>query len=104
MPPSGFNVCTKLFLPPTPANELKATVSLSSVGLAWVDQSSDETGFKVQYKTSAKGSWTTATTTAANATVYTLSGLSSGTYWIRVIATNANGDSMSSSEVQVVMQ
>jgi len=104
MPPSGYTVCTKTLTPPAPADAVTATVSGTSVALTWTDQSSDESGFKVQYKTSAKGSWTTATTTAANTTSYTLSSLTAGTYWIRVVAKNTNGDSMSSSEVQAVIQ
>jgi hypothetical protein len=104
MPPSGYTVCTKTATAPSPADVLTATVSGTSVALTWTDQSTDETGFKVQYKTSAKGSWTTATTTAANTTSYTLNSLTAGTYWIRVVAKNTNGDSMSSSEVQAVVQ
>jgi len=90
--------------PPEPANAVTATVSGTSVALAWTDQSIDETGFKVQYKTSTKGSWTTSATAAANATSYTITGLTSGTYWIRVIATNTYGDAISSSEIQAVLQ
>jgi len=104
MPPTGFNVCLKANIAPAPADAVTATVSGTSVALTWNDQSTDETGFKVQYKTSAKGSWTTKTTTAADATSYTITGLTAGTYWIRVVATNANGDAMSSSEVQAVIQ
>jgi hypothetical protein len=88
---------------PAPADAVTATVSGTSVALTWTDQSIDETGFKVQYKTSAKGSWTSASTTAANATSYTIAGLTAGTYWIRVIATNTYGDAISSSEVQAVL-
>jgi len=95
--------CAKNNQAPAPADALSATVSGTSVALAWTDQSDDETGFKVQYKTSAKGSWTTATTTAADATSYTISGLTAATYWIRVVAKNANGDAMSSSETQAVI-
>lgn len=102
----SFNmvVMQKANLAPIPADSLSAAVTGSSVALTWVDQSSDETGFKVQYKTSSKGSWITAATAAANATSYTMSGLSAGTYWIRVVATNSNGDAISSSEVQAVIQ
>ena len=110
--PDTFNVyedtavanCVKQSITPAPADALTATVSGTSVALAWTDQNSDETGFKVQYKTSVSGTWTTATTTAANATSYTVSGLTAGTYWFRVVATNGNGDAMSSSEVQGVIQ
>jgi hypothetical protein len=104
LPPLTYVVCEKNNQAPAPADALSATVSGTSVALAWTDQSTDETGFKVQYKTSSKGTWTTATTTAASAVSYTLSGLTAGTYWIRVVATNSNGDAMSSSEVQGVIQ
>lgn len=104
MPPTGFNICTKVSVAPAPADALSATVSGTSVALAWTDKSADETGFKVQYKTSAKGAWTTSTTTAANATSYTVSSLTAGKYWFRVIATNGNGDAISSSEVQAEVQ
>ncbi len=87
---------------PLPPNDLTASVSGSSVALAWTDQSSDETGFKVQRKTSATGNWTTVTTTAANVTTYT-DAAAAGVYWYRVIAMNAHGDSISSSEIQVVV-
>jgi hypothetical protein len=90
--------------PPAPANSVNATVSGTSIALAWTDQSIDETGFKVQYKTSVKGSWTTSATASANATTYTITGLTAGTYWIRVIATNTYGDAISSSEIQAVLQ
>jgi len=103
---SSFNIIIldRKNTPPAPADAVSATVSGTSVALAWTDQSIDETGFKVQYKTSAKGSWTTASTTAANATSYTITGLTAGTYWIRVIATNTYGDAISSSEIQAVLQ
>jgi Fibronectin type III domain len=96
--------CEKQALLPAPADALTATLSGKNVALTWTDQSTDETGFKVQAKTSVKGMWTTATTTGAGATSYTVSGLSAGTYWFRVLATNGNGDAISSSEVQAVVQ
>ena len=110
MPQQEYVTCEKTLTPPAPADALTAKVSETTtlangtnVAITWTDQSTDETGFKVQYKTSAKGSWTTATTTAANVTSYTISGLTAGTYWIRVVAKNGNGDAMSSSEVQAVI-
>ena len=101
---NAFAVCEKINIPPTPADALKAAVSGTSVTLKWIDNSSDETGFRVEYKTSATGTWTTSSTTAADATSFTVSDLTIGTYWFRVIATNNNGDSMSSSEVQAVIE
>jgi hypothetical protein len=104
LPQQEYVVCEKSLTPPAPANALTASVSTTSVALTWTDQSSDETGFKVQRKASATADWETITTTAANATSYTNSGLAVGTYWFRVVATNSNGDSMSSSEVQAVVR
>jgi hypothetical protein len=104
LPPLTYVICEKNNQAPAPADAVTATVSGTSVALAWTDQSIDETGFKVQYKTSAKGSWTTSATAAANATAHTITGLTAGTYWIRVIATNTYGDAISSSEIQAVLQ
>ena len=95
--------CSKTAAPPAPADALTATVSVTSVALTWTDQSTDETGFKVQRKTSVSGMWADVTTTAANAISYNDTGLTGGKYWYRVIATNSNGDAMSSSEVQAII-
>lgn len=103
---NAFNIVVldKANIAPAPADALTAAVSGTSVALAWTDNSTDETGFKVQYKTNARGSWTTSTTTAANVTSYTASSLAAGKYWFRVVATNSNGDAISSSEVQAEVQ
>jgi hypothetical protein len=44
------------------------------------------------------------TTTGANATSFTHAGVTAGTYWYRVLTTNADGDSISSSEVLATIQ
>jgi hypothetical protein len=100
MPASGFNVCTKQSLPPTPPTSLDATLTGASVALTWTDQSSDETGFKVQTKTTVNAAWTTLTTTSANSTSYTAT-VATGNNWYRVLATNSNGDSITSNEILV---
>jgi titin len=67
--------------------------------IAWTDNSNNETGFKVQRK-GATGGYTDITTTGANATTYSNSGLTDGTlYYYRVCATNTAGDSAFSNEV-----
>jgi len=99
----AFSECIKANLPPIPAKGLSGTASGTSVSLSWTDQSSDETGFKVQTKTSVSGSWSTATTTAANATSASVTA-SSGNNWYRVLATNSNGDSITSNEILVEIQ
>lgn len=103
MPASGFNFCVKQSLPPTPPTTLAATATGTSVALVWVDQSSDETGFKVQTKTTVSGAWSTVTTTAAGEQTYTATA-SAGNNWYRVLATNANGDSITSNEILVEVQ
>jgi hypothetical protein len=92
--------CTKTNVPPTPPTTLVATLSGSSVSLTWDDQSTDETGFKVQTKNSVGGSWVTLTTTPADVQSYTAVA-ATGNNWYRVLATNANGDSITSNEILV---
>ncbi len=79
-----------IITPPTSPTSLTATaVSQSQIDLSWTDNSNDETGFEVERDGSL------ITTTAANATSYSDSGLSCGTtYSYSVKATNANGVSV----------
>ena len=74
---------------------LSATPASTSVNLTWTDNSTGETGFIVERSTTgADGSFTTVTTTAANATSHNVTGLtSSTTYYFRVRATNNVGGS-----------
>ncbi len=78
--------------PPTAPTGLTATAaSATQINLSWTDNSSDETGFKIE---SPAG--TALTTTAANATSYNATGLTCNTSYTFVVkATNANGDSSS---------
>ncbi len=83
--------------PPAPPTGLTATaLSSSSIQLAWTDNSSDETGFNIERSsTSDTSGFTLITTIGANVTSYTDSaGLAgSTTYWYRVSANNAAGNS-----------
>jgi len=79
-----------------PSDLLVTSASTSSLNLSWHDNASDETGYLIQ-KRQSNGSWVDLTTVAADATTYTVTGLSNGaavTY--RVFATNANGNSLAS--------
>lgn len=82
--------------PPTSPSGLTATaVSGSQINLAWVDTSSNETGFYVDRGTSSAGPWTTVTL-AAGSTSYSSVGLTANTtYYYRVGAYNAKGTSYS---------
>ncbi len=69
---------------------VRATGS-TTVSVTWTDNSSDETGFAVQYR-QPLGAWTTALTAGENARSATVTGLASSTaYEFRVNAMNENG-------------
>lgn len=86
--------------PPAAPSGLTATQSgLTSIDLAWTDNSSDETGFKIERKTGIGGTYAEIHTTAADVTMYADTGLTANTtYYYRVRATNADGDSDYSNE------
>jgi|GEM_PF-1763337 len=91
-----------LAIPAAPsALSASAQANCTSVNLSWTDNSSNETGFKIERKTGA-GAFTQITTTAANATTYSDTGLTKNTTYVyRIRSTNASGDSAYSSEVSV---
>jgi hypothetical protein len=80
--------------PPNAPSNLVATGGVSQAVLSWTDNSSDETGFKVERKlqTDPDTNYAQITTTAANATGFTDT-VGAGNYTYRVRATNANGNS-----------
>jgi hypothetical protein len=81
-------------VPAAPSNLLAAGVSASEIDLAWNDNSTNETGFKVERATNHLGPFTQITVTPANATTYADRGLAvSTTYYYRVRATNSSGNS-----------
>lgn len=80
--------------PIAPSNLTAVSNGSSSIRLAWSDNSANETGFKVERKVGAAGTYGTVTTTAASATGFTDSSLNAGTvYFYRVSAVNTLGAS-----------
>jgi hypothetical protein len=94
---SGSTTLTVQVVPPS---SLAATaVSVSQINLAWRDNSADETGFKIERKTGATGTYAQIATVAANIVTYTNTGLTTKTtYYYRVRAYNATGNSPYSNE------
>ena len=94
VPPTATPTPTSTPVPPPAApSGLSATATSSSqINLAWTDNSSNETGFKVERAPAASGPWTQIATTAAAS--YPDTGLSSSTtYFYRVRAYGPSGDS-----------
>ncbi|MDQ3259012.1 MAG: fibronectin type III domain-containing protein, partial [Acidobacteriota bacterium] len=87
--------------PPSAPTGLTATAaSASQINLSWTDNSNDETGFKIERKQGAGGSYAEVTTVGANVTTYNDTGLSATTqYYYRVRAHNAGVNSNYSNEV-----
>ncbi|MBN1673997.1 MAG: fibronectin type III domain-containing protein, partial [Kiritimatiellae bacterium] len=80
--------------PAAPSSLAAAAQSATSIRLTWTDNSSNETGFKIDRRKSGATTWERIATPAANATSYTDSGLTGSTqYYYQVKATSSAGDS-----------
>jgi phosphodiesterase/alkaline phosphatase D-like protein len=92
--------------PPTAPSKLTATaVSTAQINLSWQHNSGDESGFKIERKTGASGTYAQIATTNTDIASYSDSGLSpSTTYYYRVRAYNAYGDSAYSNEASATTQ
>ncbi len=76
-----------------------AAVSSSQISLSWTDNAGNESGFEIQRKTGAGGTWSTIASPGENATTYGNTGLAaSTTYYYQVRAVNAAGSSAWSNE------
>ncbi len=85
--------------PAAPTGLSATAVSSSQIDLSWTDNSTDETGFKIERKTGAGGTYGQIDTVGAGITTYQNTGLSASTeYYYRVRAYNADGDSDYSNE------
>ncbi len=91
--------------PTAPSGLSATTASSSQINLAWTDNSSNETGFKIERKTGTTGAYVQIATTSANATSYSDTALTvSTTYNYRIRATNSVGDSGYTTEVSATPQ
>lgn len=76
--------------PVAPSNLAATATSSSSINLAWLDNSNNETGFRIERKIGSGGTWgALGTNKPANSTTHTDTGLSVGSiYYYRVAALN----------------
>ncbi len=97
---------------PPPPTQLAGVQSGNGVKLSWVDNSSNETGFKIQRATmsipfaaSVPSEWQLIATTYANVTAYEDIGLQVGaTYAYRIAATSPAGDSAWTNPIGVTIK
>ncbi|MDE2978752.1 MAG: fibronectin type III domain-containing protein, partial [Acidobacteriota bacterium] len=92
-------------MPPPPPSGLTATAaSPTSVDLSWTDESSDETGFTIQYKPATASSWSTFGVAAPeDAESATVTGLAARTtYNFQVLATHSSNGLSTPSNVATV--
>tara|TARA_B100000965_G_scaffold90022_1_gene73236 strand:- start:259 stop:1497 length:1239 start_codon:yes stop_codon:yes gene_type:complete len=99
---SSFVVCDSAANLSNPPSDMTISQNGTSITIGWTDNSSDETGFKINKRTSSDTSYTLLTTTDANVTSYTDSNVTEGTTYIyKVSAVNSNGDSNFSNPVSI---
>ena len=80
--------------PAAPTGLVATANSATQITLNWTDNASDETGYKIERSPDGSTGWTQIATPAADVTSYADSGRSAvTTYFYRVRATNAVGDS-----------
>ena len=86
-----------------PSQLTVAAVSASEIQLMWIDNSTDELGFKIERKTGPGGTWGEIASVGPNVVSHADSGLSPSTlFFYRVCAYNAAGNSSWSNEASAV--
>jgi hypothetical protein len=91
-PPSDVvSATTPIAVPP--ATDVTAVATLDTITLSWTDVT-DETGYRVERSLDGDSDWIEIATTGQGVTTYVNGTLSPGTtYYYRIVATNAGGDS-----------
>lgn len=89
--------------PAAPSNLTSPAARQTEATLNWVDNSNNETGFKIERSPNGSTGWAEIDTVAAGVTTYLNTGLTCNTrYSYRVRATNASGDSAYSNAVDAL--
>ena len=85
-------------IPSAPSGLMASAVSKTQINLSWIDNSNNETGFKIDRRLGF-GAWGEIATVGTNIRVYSNSGLAAGrSYGYRVRAYNGSGDSSYTTE------
>jgi len=88
------NATTNEVSPNAPSGLSATAASSTQINLSWTDNSSNESGFKIERSPDGSSGWTQIAEVGANTTSYQNTGLSpSTTYYYRVYAYNAAGNS-----------
>jgi hypothetical protein len=91
-PPSDVVSATTPIAVPS-ATDVTAVATLDTITLSWTDVT-DETGYRVERSLDGASDWIELATTGQGVTTYVNATLSPGTtYYYRIVATNAGGDS-----------
>jgi hypothetical protein len=86
-------------LPAAPSNLTATAIDKTWIDLSWTDNAGEETGFKIERSTRDNSSFAEIATVGADVTSYSDTTVRKGTtYYYRVRATNASGDSAYSNE------
>ncbi|MHC5140066.1 MAG: fibronectin type III domain-containing protein, partial [Planctomycetota bacterium] len=86
-------------VPAAPSGLSATAISKTEIDISWTDNASNETGFKIERSKRNNGSFVQIATVGANVTSFSDTGLKKNTtYYYRVRATNADGDSAYSNE------
>jgi predicted phage tail protein len=102
-PSNTLNATTQVCVPAAPTNLTATAVSTSQIKLTWVDQSTQESGFKIERSQEDGSSWSQISTVATNTTIYTDTGLTCDlTYHYRVRAYNISGVSNPSNTTNAI--
>jgi autotransporter-associated beta strand protein len=85
--------------PRNPGSLAVTLFSATNALLTWADSAHNETGYRIERKVSASGSYLARGTVAANVTTFTDTGVftNGNVYYYRVLATGSAGDSLPSS-------
>ena len=85
--------------PFTPGNQIATAVSDTQINITWTDNSTNETGFKIERKTGTGGIYQQIATTAANVTSFSdTTGREGTTYYYRIRAYHAYANSAYSNQ------